>query len=158
MNTSSLPNFLVIRLDTATGFYKVGWDSDMPLGRFTHIEKICKTTSSAAITPNHPLYEQYQQACLTATQYNKKPLTTQHHQLFEKGWLPVPLSLHNLISSTQADEIGCFVQPATKLMQKLCQQHHEVWAVVHQQKIINVLSRTPPRVMQPVEFHVWKNH
>ena len=157
MVTAKLPNLLVLRRDTATGFYAVGWDSEMPIGRFTHIELICQTASSETITPQHATYATYMAACHKAREFNAPLLEEQIRQALVKGWLSVPLDLQQALSAYKPDLFGCLQVCAQQARYRLCRNHPYVWCVLADGVVVNVRASTPPRVMEAVEFHVWEH-
>ena len=157
MVNAKLPNLLVLRRDTATGFYAVGWDSDMPIGRFAHIEVICETTSSEPIGPTHELHDAYTAACQKACVLNAPLLEKQIQQAINKGWLAVPLDLHQSTQSNDADVFGSQQVYAMQTRHRLCGNQPQVWCVLTAGVVVDVRACEPPRRMEPVEFHVWQH-
>ena len=157
MVNAKLPNLLVLRRDTATGFYAVGWDSDMPIGRFAHIEVICETASSEPIGPTHELHDAYTTACQKACAFNAPLLEEQCQHATARGWLPVPLDLHRSTQIIGADVFGSQQVCAMQTRHRLCGNQPQVWCVLAAGVVVDVRACEPPRRMEPVEFHVWQH-
>lgn len=157
MVNAKLPNLLVLRRDTATGFYAVGWDSDMPIGRFAHIELICETASSEPIGPQHEFFAAYTAACQKACELNSPLLEKQIQQAISKGWLAVPLDLHGSDSAIDSDLFGRRQVLAMHTRHRLCANKPQVWCVLDAGVVVDVRACDPPRRMEPVEFHVWQH-
>lgn len=157
MTKAKLPNLLVLRRDTATGFYAVGWDSDMPIGRFTHIELVCQTTSSEPIAPEHEFFADYTAACHKACALNAPLLEIQVQEAMAKGWLAVPLDLHRSTQRIEPDPIGSRQICAMQARHRLCDNQVLVWCVLADGVVADVRACKPSRKMEPVEFHVWQH-
>jgi len=157
MVNAKLPNLLVLRRDTATGFYTVGWDSDMPIGRFTHIEVVCQTTSSEPIVPEHEFFAEYTAACRKACNLNAPILEIQIQEAMAKGWLAVPLDLQRSTQTISPDPFGSQQINAMQTRHRLCGNQVQVWCVLAAGVVMDVRACEPPRKMEPVEFHVWQH-
>ncbi len=157
MTNDNLPNILVLRCDTATGFFRVGWDSDMPIGRFSHAEVVCETLSSEPITPKSPYFSAYVAACNKARVLNEAKLEQQRLDLITKGWIIVPLNLDSDDDLPEPDPFGGMQNQAMSTMHRLCENKTRVWAVITEDGIVNVRPCEPPRKMEAVEYQVWLN-
>lgn len=100
------PNLLVLRVDTTTGLHVVGWDSDMPIGRFRHVEVICETQCSQRIGPHSENHALYLAACDKARTLNIPILEQQVHEALRRGWIQIPLDLHATHSNISPDSFG----------------------------------------------------
>lgn len=152
------PHQLVLRLDSATGFAKVGWAADLPIGRFVHVDLIAETPQCGPISPNNPLFEDFNKACHRAQQINQPLISSQKSRLLAEGCLPVPLNLNDPHAATGADRFGSFQESATGAMFRLTANFASVWAVIDHQAIIQLRSRRPPRKMEELEFQVWTHY
>lgn len=157
MANTKLPNLLVLRCDTATGFYQVGWDSDMPIGRFTLGEVICETTSSEPISSTSAYYERYMTACRQACELNAPIMTQQTNSALEAGWFSVPLDLHRSQQEITADPFGSLLTYAMQTRYRLCAHKKWVWCAIKNGLVVDIRACEPPRKMEPVEFHVWQH-
>lgn len=157
MTRTQLPNLLVLRCDTATGFFKVGWDTDMPIGRFSHTEVICETTSSETITPDSPYYSDYTSACRKACVLNAAKLEAQQATSQAQGWIQVPLNIHHPDLEVNPDPFGIWLDLAMQTLHRLCNNKPYVWVAITEAGIVSVRPSEPPRPMEAVEFQVWRN-
>ncbi len=149
---------LVLRVDSATGFAKVGWAADLPIGRFVHVELIGETPSCGPILQNNPLFEEFQQACRRARKMNQPLIAKQQHNLLAKGCIAVSLDLNDDSAVTEADEFGNFHQAAMAAMFRLTANFNLVWAVVNEQTVLQLQSCRPPKAMEELEYQVWKHY
>ena len=62
---------LVLRRDTATGLTLVGWDAELPLGRFEHLELICESKENRLPERTSEDYHTWQTALHHARQSNQ---------------------------------------------------------------------------------------
>lgn len=158
MNSRVNPNQLVLRRDTATGFAKVNWASEMPLGRFDHIKLVCEARDCMPLSPDNPIYNDYQLACDTAKAINEPLLTMQIQECCAKGWLSVPLNLDQNHSDLLADDFGSYQTAAMRALFRLTANVIIVWAVVFEQSVTHIESCQPPKPMEELEYQVWKHH
>jgi hypothetical protein len=149
---------LVLRLDSATGFAKVGWAVDLPIGRFIHVELIGEAPSCGQISQNSPLFEEFHQACKHARKMNQPLIAAQQRSLQAKGCLAVPLDLNDDKAVTEPDEFGNFHEAAMAAMFRLSANFTSVWAVVNEQTISQLHSCRPPKTMEELEYQVWKHY
>lgn len=152
------PHQLVLRLDSATGFARVGWAVDLPVGRFIHVDLIAETPQCGPISPTHPLYEAFYRACRRARKINQPLITEQANQLRAQGYLPVPLDLNDTAAETGPDAFGCFREAAMATLFRLTGNYALVWAVVQQHTVVQLHSCRPPREMAELHYQVWKQY
>lgn len=157
------PQQLVLRFDSATGFAKVGWAADLPVGRFVHIDIIgeaqnCEAFIHGDLPRGHPLYEAFRRACRRAREINK-PLIAQQQEIYiSKGFYPVPLDLKDPNATTVPDVFGIYQEAAMRALFRLTANFAMAWAVIDRQIISFLCSCRPPKPMQELEFQVWKHH
>ena len=149
---------LVLRRDSATGFAKVGWAVDLPIGRFIHVELIGESASCGPISQNSPLFDQFRQACRRAKTINQPLITAQQCSLRAKGCVAVPLNLNDADAVTDPDEFGIFHEAAMTALFRLTANFTTVWAVVNEQTISQLHSCRPPKAMEELEYQVWKQY
>jgi len=149
------PRQLVLRRDTATGLTRVGWDSDLPIGRFEHYKVICEISDSRLPDIDSPHYTNYQAACCTAREANAALLEKQIQHHTSQGWLHVPLGLSSNTETLQADEFGNFTAAAMSLMFELTHNQKQVWAVADKTNIVHVRSRLPTTELDELSYQVW---
>ena len=111
---------LVLRRDLATGWTKVDWASHLPLGRFSHIDTICESTSICPISETNPLFADYQRACRQARTLNAPLLAEQQQDNLSRHWLPIPLSLNDPTVNTGPDDFGNYLANASQAFYRLC--------------------------------------
>ncbi|WP_455205514.1 hypothetical protein [Kaarinaea lacus] len=158
MVASTNANQLVLRLDSATGFATVGWATELPQGRFIHLELIGEAEDCTPIDNGNPMFELYQRACLRACGINQALIDKQQQYYRAKGCLRVPLDLHNRNGSSSADEFGCYRAAAMQSLFRLTGNFTAVWVVIQAATIVRLCSRQPPKPMETLEFQVWKHH
>ena len=149
---------LVLRLDSATGFAKVGWAADLPIGRFIHVELIGETDSCGPISKANPLYKAFYQACGRAREINQPLILAQQQSLQAKGCLSVPLDLNDDNIATGPDQFGDFREAAMAALFRLTANFTSVWAVVAEHTVSHVQSCRPPKKMEELQYQVWKHH
>jgi hypothetical protein len=150
------PHQLVLRLDSATGFARVGWAVDLPIGRFIHVDLIAETPQCGPISPTHPLYKAFSQACRRAREINQPLIIDQADHLRAQGYLPVPVDLNDTTAATGPDAFGCFHEAAMAALFRLTANYASAWAVVRHHAVIQLHSCRPPREMSELEYQVWK--
>jgi hypothetical protein len=155
MSDKSNPRQLVLRHDTATGLTLVGWEEDLPIGRFKHLELICELSKNILPAPDSKDYDAWQSALDHARQANQLMLQeqVQHHQ--SKGWLQVPFELAQQKETMMADRVGNYAAAATQLQYQLSQNQKQVWAVIQQGTIMHVRSRYPQKDLDELTYQVW---
>lgn len=156
--TTNNSQLLVLRRDTATGFSRVGFHSELPLGRFEHIALICEVPSCTPVQPDSPFFAEYAAACEIACQLNHQLVEQQQQQNQLQGWLNVPLDLGEPQSTIQGDEFGSYEVQAQKTLYRLTRNVTEVWACVSDNQVRHIQSRYPPREMEMLDYQVWKHH
>jgi hypothetical protein len=156
MSIRSYPNRLVIGRDSATGFYRVGWLTEMIETRFEQIEVVCETESSSPISTDSPHFATYVSACERARQLNAPLLLQQREMCLARGWYPVPLESDELESHRDQDQFSGQLSAATAAMSRLVHRDHTVWAIIDTGKIKHITARTPVREMPELEYQVWQ--
>jgi|GEM_PF-1927042 len=149
---------LVLRVDSATGFAKVGWSADLPIGRFIHIELIGETPDYGEICQSNPLFEDFQKACLRAREINHPLLAAQYRHFIAKGCLPIPLNLNDNDADVGPDAFGNFHEAAIGAMFRLTGNFATVWGVIKEQMVVQLHSCQPPKTMEELEYQVWKRY
>ena len=149
---------LVLRRDSATGITQVGWASELPLGRFIHIDTIAASAVCAPIYTGSPLYADYLNACRRAQQLNEPELQKQRRTNRANGWYPVPLNLNGHQASIQPDPCGIYQLCAQQAKFRLSGDCNAVWAGITRNRVTHILSRRPHRLMHELEYQVWKHH
>ena len=151
MNTHQL----VIRCDTTNGYYKVGWTSELPLGRFTHRELLLESQTLFTFDASHPIFEK---TCSQISELNTPLIIKERDAKLALGWLPVSLNLHDNSSSVSPDEFGSFYNLATNIRYRLTKNSRDVWGVINGDLVLHVEARYPKRRMLELEYQIWKNH
>ena len=151
------PNLLVLCLDTATGFARVGWAADLPPGRFIHLDIIVESGDCHPLTSNSPHYAHYQQACERARQLNLPALDKQIAFNQQQGWFRVPLTEETPAACT-SDDFGCYLDAATHSLYRMTANVLEVWAVVDGSSISHIQSRHASPAYTELEYQVWRHH
>lgn len=156
MPVRSYPNRLIIARDTATGFCRVGWLTEMLEERFELVEVICETESSTPISPGSPHYSAYVDARERARQLNASLLAQQHQSCLARGWYPVPLETDDDGAHTDPDEFGGQLSVASNTLARLVRRDHTVWAIIAEGKIVHVAARHPAKDLAELEYQVWQ--
>lgn len=146
---------LVIRRDSATGLMLVGWASDLPIGRFEHIQLIGESAGHTLPEPDGVLFEEYQFALELARQANAQSLAAQVQLHQSQGWLQVPFALVNDSQAMHADSVGVFTAAAMQLHFRLAQNCKQAWAVLTDDKIVHIRARFPQQQLDELTFQVW---
>ncbi len=152
------PHQLVIRCDTANGYYKVGWSSELPLGRFQHIELVTESETLSVLNSKNPLYPVYVAACSRVSDLNASLINTEKADKNALGWLSVCLDLNENSIEVLPDEFGCFNALALKTRYRLSKNSSEVWAVIHDRTVLQVESRYPRKKLAELQYQIWKHH
>ncbi|MFO7602382.1 MAG: hypothetical protein R6X06_01050 [Gammaproteobacteria bacterium] len=149
------PQQLVLRRDTATGLLRVGWETDMPVGRFAHLRLICEV-DAPCLPPADPAHEAaYQAAMAEARRCNQALLEQQAQQQRAQGWHPVPPTLSPRQPPPAADEFGNATAAAMQLCFALTHNVPQAWAVLDQGEIVHVRARRPQRQLDALAYQVW---
>lgn len=150
------PNRLVIGRDSASGFSRVGWQSEMIEDRFEIIDLVCETLSSTPINRTSEYFAAYSEACNRVRELNKPLLEKQVADYLGKEWLPISFQLDSSGTHHLADDFGSLLGAATTLLARLSGNQREVWAVVVDHSVTAVVARFPEREMEKLEFEVWQ--
>lgn len=149
------PRQLVLRRDTATGLTMVGWETDLPVGRFEHIELICDSLENILPEIGSEYYEAYQSALHQACQENRILLEQQVQQNLSKGWCRVPFELAGNQDVMEADQFGNYAEAAMQLHYKLTQNCKQAWAVIQEGNVVHVRGRYPQKPLDELTYKVW---
>ena len=155
MATRDNPRLLVLRRDTATGLTQVGWETDLPIGRFEHLEVVCELNDNRLPNLDNEHYVEYQAALLSARETNASMLDEQSRHHMTKGWLFVPFELSPKGPLLVADIFGSFSAAAMKLLFQLTHNTKQVWAVLQDGCIVHVRSRRPTKNLDELSYQVW---
>jgi hypothetical protein len=152
---------LVLRCDTTNGYYKVGWASDLPLGRFKHIELLLEVENLIALKVNNPTnqhFTTYIDACKRVSVLNQSLITQEQRNNQASGWFNVALNLSDQNDTVTADEFGCFNNIATKTRYRLSKNCRVVWAVVKESIVVQIEARYPDLKIDELKYQIWKQH
>jgi hypothetical protein len=119
MSDKPNPKQLVLRRDTATGLTLVGWEEDLPIGRFEHLEVICALAKNILPECDTEDYASYQSALQNARQANGLMLEQQTRQCQAKGWHVVRFELAHNPDAMKADSFGNFTTTTIQLHYQL---------------------------------------
>ena len=134
------PKQLVLRRDTATGMTLVGWEEDLPVGRFEHLELICELANNILPERESEDYASYHSALQNARQANCLTLEQQGHDHQAKGWALVPFEL---AVTRKTDSFGNLTTTVMQLYFQLTRNCKQAWPVVQQDCIVHVRARYP---------------
>lgn len=149
------PRQLVLRRDTATGLIQVGWDPDLPVGRFEHLELICELMENVLPDTGSEYYDAYQTALQHAREENRFMLEQQAQLNQSKGWYLVPFKLARDQQGMVADSVGNYVAAAMQLLYQLTRNRKQVWAVIQQGMVVHVRPRYPQQDLDELTYQVW---
>ena len=149
------PKQLVLRRDTATGMTLVGWEEDLPVGRFEHIKLICESPKNILPECNSEKYVAYQSALQNARHANWLMLEQQVRDYQSRGWLLVPFELAQNQEAMKADNFGCFTSAAMQLHYQLTHNRKQAWVIIRQDKVVHVRARYPRKEMDELTYQVW---
>ena len=149
------PKQLVLRRDTATGMTLVGWEEDLPVGRFEHIELVCESSKSILPECDSENYVAYQSALQNARQANQLLLEQQVRDYLSRGWFLVPFELAQNPEAMKADSFGCFTSAAMQLHYQLTYNRSQAWAMIRQDNIIHIRARYPLKQLDELTYQVW---
>lgn len=149
------PRQLVLRRDTATGLTLVGWASDLPIGRFEHLELIGESANNSLPNSASDYYAAYHAALQTAREANTLLLEQKirHHQ--SQGWYRVPFDLASNRQALQADSVGNYAAAAMQLHYQLTQNRRQAWAILRHGTIVHVRARHPEARLDELTYQVW---
>ena len=155
MSNKTNPRQLVLRCDSATGLAQVGWETDLPLGRFEHLELICESHDYTLPDIRSEHHAAYQAALVRARQANSLMLQqqTRHHQA--SGWYRVPFALAPPQAELQADSVGSYTAAAMQLHFILTQNIKQAWAVIQTEEIVHLRARYPLKELDELSYQVW---
>lgn len=144
-----------MRRDSATGLTQVGWESDLPLGRFVHLELICELTENILPDSSSEFYTAYQAAIQQARQANALMLEQQRQQNQAKGWYLVPFTLAQRQADLESDCFGNYTAAAMRLHFLLTRNIKPAWAVVRAGRIVHLRAREPAKELDELSYQVW---
>lgn len=151
------PRQLVLRRDTATGLTQVGWESDLPIGRFEHLELVCELDDIHLPDAGSKHYHEYQAACRRALQANIELLDLQSRSNEAKGWLLIPFELVDDEMRLRADAFGNCFAAAMQLMFYLTANIKDVWAVIQKNQVTHIRPRQPRKALDELSYQVWRH-
>lgn len=149
------PRQLVLRRDTATGLTLVGWATDLPVGRFEHLELICESASSILPECDSEYYASYQSALDLARQANNLILEQQVRLNQSQGWYRVPFALAHDQQTMRADSFGNYAAAAMQLHYQLTQKCKQAWALLQRGTVVHVRARFPKKTLDVLTYQVW---
>jgi len=149
------PKQLVLRRDTATGMTLVGWDEDLPVGRFEHLELICESANNNMPEYDTKGFASYQLALHNARQANQRIVEQQVRHYKSKGWILVPFELSHDHEAMKADSMGNFSAAAMKLHYQLIKNRKRAWAVIQRDSVVHVRARHPQKKLDELTYQVW---
>lgn len=155
MSNRPNPRQLVLRRDTATGLTQVGWETDLPVGRFEHLELICELTENRLPDTNSDYYAAYQSALDSAREANTLMLERQVRHNIIKGWYIVPFALAQRRQVLEADSFGNYSAAAMQLHFQLTQNDKQAWAVIQGGEVVHVRARFPAKELDELSYQVW---
>ena len=155
MSTNLNPRQLVLRRDSATGLTQVGWEQDLPIGRFEHLDLICELTENTLPGFDSEFFDTYQSALQQAREANRLMLEQQIRHNMSKGWYRVPFELVHRQETMMADEFGSYASAATQLQYQLTQHRQRSWAVIQQETVLHVRARYPLKELDELRYQVW---
>lgn len=147
---------LVIRCDTTSGFYKVGWTSELPLGRFEHFELLIETENLTDLNPENPSYSIYIAACNRVSMLNSALIVKEREHNQSLGWRNVLLSLNDITVQILPDKFGCYSNLATKTRYRLSKNSRDVWAVIKDNEVLHIVTRYPFDKLPELKYQIWK--
>jgi len=149
------PKQLVLRRDSATGMTLVGWEEDLPVGRFEHLELICESSKNILPDIDSKYYDVWQSALYKARQANFLMLKQQVQQNQSKGWVLVPFELAENRDAMAADRVGSYTAAAMQLHYQLTENRKLAWTVMQHGKVKHVRARYPLRELDEFTYQVW---
>jgi len=146
---------MVLRRDTATGLTLVGWEADLPVGRFLHLELVFESAKS--ILPEHGSedYAAWQSALNQARQANQPILEQQVRHNLAMGWYFVPFELALNHQAIEADSVGNYAAAAMQLHYQLTKNCKHAWVIIQSETIEHVRARYPKKILDELTYQVW---
>ncbi len=154
MNTHQL----VIRCDTTNGYYQVGWASELPLGRFSHLELLLEVDKLFPLTSKNQYSSIYNTACKKVADLNQSLIKQEQKDKLASGWFQVSLNLNDNAIKIVTDEFGCFNNLATKARYRLSKNCRLVWVIVKEETVQQIEARYPEQQMEELQYQIWKHH
>ena len=155
MSHTGNPRQVVLRRDSATGLTQVGWETDLPLGRFEHLALICEVRDNALPGLNCEYHAAYRAALQQARLANTRLLQQQVQHNQARGWYRVPLELARQEKVLQADSVGSYSAAAMQLLFLLTHNCKQAWAVIQAEEIIHLRARQPAKALDELSYQVW---
>ena len=149
------PRQLVLRRDTATGLTQVGWESDLPLVRFEHLQLIAEPVENILPDSESEYYDAYQAALRYARQANQLMLEQQIRDNQARGWYHVPFKLARDRPAMQADSVGNYAAAAMQLQYQLTHNGKLAWAILRCGELEHVRTRYPKKELDELTYQVW---
>jgi len=145
----------VLRRDTATGLTLVGWETDLPVGRFEHLALICESAESILPDKKNEYYEAWQAALQQARLANNLLLEQQVRQYQARGWYRVPFELADDREVVKADSVGNYAAAAMQLHYQLTRNCKQAWVILQSEEIVHVRARHPRKALDELTYQVW---
>ncbi|MFV2059671.1 MAG: hypothetical protein ACC653_03245 [Gammaproteobacteria bacterium] len=149
---------LVIRSDTANGYFKVGWASELPLGRFEHVELLLEVDNVFELKSKNHHSVTYLDACKRVSALNQSLIIKEQQANLASGWFNVLLNLNDGAIKITADELGCFNNLATETRYRLSKNCRVVWAMIYENTVQHIEARYPELNMGELKYQIWKHH
>jgi len=145
----------VLRRDTATGLTLVGWEADLPVGRFEHLELVFEMASASLPESDRAFLKAYQSALRLARRTNLGMLEQQVQLNLSRGWYQVPFELAKQQRAMKADSIGNYAPAAMLLHYDLTRNIKQAWVIIRQGKVAHVRARHPRKILDELTYQVW---
>ena len=155
MSTKPNSRQLVLRRDTATGLTLVGWATNLPLGRFVHLELICESAKNILPDSDSEYFGSYQSALQHAHQANNLMLEQQVRYNQTKGWYRVPFDLAHDQQEMKADSVGNYAAAAMHLHYQLTRNRKQAWVIIRHGTVVHVRARYPKKQLDEFTYQVW---
>ncbi len=155
MSNRPNPRQLVLRRDTATGLTQVGWETDLPVGRFLHIALICELAENILPETGSEFFAAYQTALHQAREANYLMLQQQIQHNQARGWHRVPIELASHHEVLKPDSIGNYAAAAMQLHFHLTHNTKQAWAVLRNEVIVHVRASQPRKELDELTYQVW---
>jgi hypothetical protein len=133
----------------------VGWDVELPLGRFEHLQLICESTKAVLPNSDSEYYDDYLSALEHARQLNHRVVQEQIRQSQSQGWVEVPFTLAHKQEAMRADKVGNYAAAAMQLLYQLTRNQKIAWAVMQHETIVHVRARCPQKQLDELTYQVW---
>jgi len=149
------PRQLVLRRDTATGLTLVGWETELPVGRFEHLELVYESPYVRQQENDSAFLEAYQSALRLARRTNRRMLEQQVRLNLARGWYKVPFGLALQQQTMRADSVGNYAPAAMQLHYDLTRNIKQAWVIIRQDKVEHVRARYPRKMLDELTYQVW---